>query len=215
MLLARRVVVAAFRSESEASLAQSVLRADGLDAEAMPRDPSLPRLCADVFSDGFDVAVDEDRAADAIALLQTLWPDEAAAGDVIRCPECGAGDYRVIPRLWIFAACAAVLLLLGTITGERDLFLLTAAIIGSLLLFLPPARCTRCGHRWRPPRRLPMEEEVPAVRCTRCGSDETEAIDRRRQNALTLIVNLLVPPLFLFWPAKPRRRCSVCGHEWR
>jgi hypothetical protein len=211
------VIVAAFRDEAEAVAALRALERDGIAASVLPRGSGLPRLCVDAFAGGFDVAVEDDHAARAIALLQALWPEERPQRRGTLCPRCGAGDPRRIPRLLLSLLTAALSVIAGVLTGERDLFLLMGGIVVALLVFTPPLHCRSCGHLWRAPY-APAEEEAVELAdpiCPRCASDAVERIDRRGERALTLIANLLVPPFFLFWPMKPRWRCAACKHEWR
>ena len=214
------VVIAAFRSPAEAAGARTALRAQGIAAEVVPRTDALERLCADVFQDGVDVVVPRGDAERAIVIVQAIWRDEnPGRGKVIeQCPECGSTAIRHLPRLRILLIGIPLLVVGGALTGERDLFLLMAAIVGFFVLLTPSTRCVTCGHRWQRERLPPeetIEQEPPDVACPRCGSTDTERIDRRRERALTLIVNLAIPPWFLFWPARPRRRCLTCGHAWR
>lgn len=143
------VVVAAFRSPQEASQARSFLQRENIAANMAPRQESLERLCADVFDDGFDVIVARDDAADAIALLQRVWPDDAIDAEVVaRCPACDSTDVWHIPRARIFVIAAIVLVGASLVFGQRDLFLLVIAIIGAALVLTPARRCRACGEHW-------------------------------------------------------------------
>ena len=214
------MVIAAFRSSVEAEGARAALSIEGIAARVVPRSDAFERLCADAFRDGVDVVVAREDAERAIAIVQSIWRDENQGGGrpVEQCPECGSTAIRHLPRLRILLVAIPLLLAGGALTGERDLFLLMAAIVGFFVLLTPSTRCVSCGHHWQR-ERLPPEETVerepPDVACPRCGSTDTERIDRRRERALTLIVNLAIPPWFLFWPVRPRRRCASCGHAWR
>lgn len=211
-----QVVVASFRSREESLRARRALESSGIAAEAGGRMEDRPRLAADLIADGFDVAVEAADADRAIALLHELWPDVRPERAAPRCPACGSPGVRRLMRLRIFAAAAVVLLAAGIAIGERDLMLLLAAILGLLLMMTPPLRCQACGESWRPDI-MPAAEEVESddAACPRCGSPDTGRIAHRREKALTLIVNLVVPPTFLVWPFLKRRRCAACGHEWR
>jgi DNA-directed RNA polymerase subunit RPC12/RpoP len=214
------VVIAAFRSSAEAEGARAALSIEGIAADVVPRTEELERLCADAFRDGVDVVVARIDAERAIVIVQSIWRDEnpGRGRPVEQCPECGSTAIRHLPRLRILLIGVPLLLAAGALTGQRDLFLLMTAIVCVFVLLTPSTRCAACGHRWQR-ERLPAEEtieqEAPDVACPRCGSTDTERIDRRRERALTLIVNLTIPPWFLFWPVRARRRCLACGHAWR
>jgi predicted RNA-binding Zn-ribbon protein involved in translation (DUF1610 family) len=210
------VVIAAFRSHAEAVRARDALEDEGIGARTSVRTDGIERRCAEAFEGGFDVIVDDQNADRSIALLQRIWPDETPLAAETRCPACGSGDIWYVPRVRLLLLAAAVLFVTGIVTDERDLFLLMIAIVAILLLFTPAARCRSCGEHWRGRRAPPSSEEIFVdVACPRCGSLATERIDRRREKATTLIVNMLVPPMWLFWPLKPRHRCGDCGHLWR
>jgi DNA-directed RNA polymerase subunit RPC12/RpoP len=214
------VVIAAFRQEIEAGAAQDALEREGIVSEAGPRDDELDRLCADVFNAGFDVVVDRDEAEDAIAVLRRHWPDVIDVTPIeppVVCPACSSPAVARLPRVRLFFLAAIVLLIAGVITGQRELFLLLIGIIGGLLAITPPLVCDACGERWRGRHRVLPENaiETTSIPCPRCGSLETETIDRRRNRALTLLVNWIIPPTLLVWPFLARRRCIDCGNEWR
>ena len=210
------VVIGAFRAPAEAGGARDAIRDAGISAEVVPRSDVLPRFCDDAFEGGFDVVVDRADAEAAIAILHRLWPDEMRARPVPACPACGSSDVARLPRLRLFLLATAILLVAGELTKQRQIFTLVIGIFAVLLLIAKPMRCRSCGERWRgsaPPADDPVEGP-PAI-CPRCGSDETEPIPRRRERAWTLLVNFVLPPLFLVWPLRPKRRCGACGHEWR
>lgn len=145
-----KVVIAAFREQPDAAGAQRALESAGIEGEVSPRSDELPRLCADAFPGGFDVAVSEADADAGIALLQRLWPDEQViAGDAVRCPMCGSADVFRLQRLWLFALAAAVFIVGGAIAALNEMFLLMVAIVGLLLAITPPWRCRSCKHAWR------------------------------------------------------------------
>lgn len=115
-----------------------------------PRQDAMERLCPDVFDGGFDVVVAASDAADAIALLQRIWPDESVL-DVeatAPCPACASADVMRIPRIRIFIVAAVALIGASLVFGERDLFLLVIAIVGAALVLTPSRRCRNCGERW-------------------------------------------------------------------
>jgi DNA-directed RNA polymerase subunit RPC12/RpoP len=214
------VVVAAFRSPSEAAVAGTALETAGIVTEVRPRSEELERRCADAFNEGFDVVVSAADADAAVEVLRDVWPDEVAIDIEVlpRCPECGSEDLVRVRRLRVFVIALVVLLPAGVLTGQRDLFLLLIGIIGALLVIAPNQRCLACGERSRgrgaPPGNAPPVEPRD-IACPRCGSMETGTIGRRREKALTLLVNFVVPPTLLVWPFLRRYRCSACGHEWR
>lgn len=211
------MVVAAFREWSEAGLAQQALSAQGIAAASHPQGNAFERLCADVFTGGVDVVVDRERAADAIAIIERLWPVPVEASTVERCEACSSTDLASLPRLRLFLWSATVLLVAGVALDLRDLFTLVAAIVGVILLLSPNRRCRACGERWTAPWRVAPENAVEAADrpCPKCNSLETQPIARRREKALTLLINVLMPPFFLIWPRLPRYRCADCGNEWR
>jgi hypothetical protein len=212
------VVIAAFKSVAEAHQARVALESAGVGAGVVPRDEALERRCADIFSDGFDVVVEASDADAAIAIVQDVWPDEFAADPPPeRCSECGSLEVTAIPRLRIFLLAALVLYVAGILVHERDLFLLSTGIVGVLLFMAPNRRCRNCGERWKGELRVAPENAVapPDVPCPRCASPDTEVIARRREKAMTLLVNIVVPPLLFVWPFLPKRRCTACGLEWR
>ncbi len=218
LLMTPLVVIAAFRSGAEAEQARRQLAGQGVAADVLPRNPNFERQCADLFDDGFDVVVAPEIADDAIAIVQGLWPDELPEGpQTEQCRDCGSNDVAALPRLRFFAIAALLLLIAGMILGERDLFALVIAIIGGILLVTPNRRCRTCGSRWNGQRAVAAEDAVapPEVTCPKCASRETEPIARRREKALTLLVNLVAPPLLFIWPFLPRRRCTACAHQWR
>lgn len=212
------VVIAAFRAASEAVAARGVLVREGFDAEVIRRSDDLPRRCDDVFDGGFDLIVEDRDTGGAIDVLQRLWPELATTGRVVeQCPVCGSAEVSTLPRLLIFVSSAVLLLAGGLLTGQRDLFFLLIAVMGALLLLTPGRRCRQCGERWRRwPEAAPESDvEPPEILCPRCGSGETAAISRRREKAITLLVNLAIPPTIVVWPFLKRWRCSACGNEWR
>lgn len=207
------VVVASFHSVAEERAARTALESEGIAAEA-GTDATL--------GDGWRcLSVAPAEAERALAVLRELWPAqegrvEEAAPE--QCPSCGSGEVRRVGRFRLFLLAALILLPLGALTNETALFALTLAIVGALLLFVPNRRCPACAERWQAPRRFVQEEravETPDVPCPRCGSSETFSIDRRRLKGITLLVNLILPPLVVLWPFLPRRRCGECGGEWR
>lgn len=213
-----RVAVAAFRSLTEARLAQATLSDRGIVASVQPRSDGYERLCVDVFDAGIDVLVDRDVATDAISIINELWPlDTAQLSDHESCNACASTDIATLPRLKLFLASATVLFLTGTALDLRDLFALVVAVVGVILLLAPNRRCRSCGERWTAPWRVAPENarEGTEVPCPACRSSQTESITRRREKALTLLVNVIMPPFFLVWPRLPRHRCTACGHEWR
>ena len=210
------VVIAAFRARVEAEAACDAIVGAGMAADVVPRTNELPRLADDLFEGGFDLIVDRADAAAALEVVRRLWPDEPRREHVVRCPACGSTSISRLRRLRIFLVVAVLLLILGEITSQRELFVLVIGIVAVLLLIAKPMRCRDCGERWRgepPPPDDPVE--APAVVCPRCGSEETGPISRRRERAWTLLVNYLLPPFVLVWPFQARRRCGSCGHEWR
>lgn len=146
----RPVVVAAFRSAEEASVARSFLIREKIAANMTPRQDALERLCPDMFDGGFDVIVAAADAANAIALLQRIWPDESAidAEVVEPCMACRSTNVMRVPRIGIFIGAAITLVMASLLFGQRDLFLLVVAIIGAALLLTPGRRCRSCGERW-------------------------------------------------------------------
>jgi hypothetical protein len=144
------VVVAAFRQADEASRARSFLEREDITANMMPRQDALERLCPDVFADGFDVVVARTDAADAIALLQRIWPDEPTIHSEVdaHCPNCGSTDVTRVPRIRIFIIAALALYAGGLVFHQRDLFVLVIAIVGASLMVIPRSRCRTCGERW-------------------------------------------------------------------
>lgn len=212
------VVIAAFRSPPDADAARGALQAEGIDADIRDRAEALPRLDAGAFLFGSYLLVDAGDADAAMRVLHRLWPDEPLpARDAPRCPACGSPAIARLPRLALFAAAVLVLFAIGELTGQRELFLLVMVIAGVLLAIAPGRRCRVCGERWRGGGGPPLADtpvEGAEVTCPNCGSDETEAIPRRREKALTLLVTLALPPLVLIWPFLPRLRCGICLHEW-
>jgi hypothetical protein len=210
------VVIGAFRAPVEAEAARDAIRGAGMSAEVVPRSDVLPRFCDDAFEGGLDVIVDRADADAAIAILHRLWPDESRARAVPTCPACGSNDVARLPRLRLFLVVTVLLLVVGELTKQRELFALVIGIFAVLFLIAKPMRCRSCGERWR--GKAPLADdpvEGPPAVCPRCGSDETEPIPRRRERAWTLLVNFVLPPLFLVWPFRPRRGCTACGYEWR
>jgi hypothetical protein len=209
------LVVASFRSPSEAHTALDALQNAGIEAALVPQPGSFIGVVA--------AEADADRA---VALLDEIWPDvpspvERQPIEIERCPECGSDDFLRIRRLPFFIIFSTATLAAGYAVGQRDLFALLVAIIGVVLLIGPNRRCLVCGERWRqwstagPPPPPPPEVEPPDVPCPRCGSSETGPIDRRRMKALTMLINFILPPLLFVWPFLPKRKCDSCGHEWR
>ncbi|HEU4521870.1 MAG TPA: hypothetical protein VFT12_07700 [Thermoanaerobaculia bacterium] len=208
------MVIAWFRSPGEAQIARARLEAEGIAATL-------------ASGNGYGIAVAADDVERALAILESIWPDESPAPerpaiDIERCPECGSGDLLRIRRLPFFIISTTLLLLAGHAVGQLDLFAILIAVIAGLLFFGPNRRCLSCNERWRssvapppPPVRSEIAVEPPDVECPRCGSRETGPIDRRRMKAWTLLVNFVLPPLLLLWPFMPRRKCEECGHEWR
>ncbi len=144
------VVIAAFRSRDEAIAARDALQQEGIAADAAPRSDGIERMCADAFDLGFDVIVSAADAERAIGVLRRLWPDDAAeAKREERCSACGSTDVARVPRLRIFVVVALMMIVGSILFGERELFLLLAAIVGGLLLLTPRQRCRACGERWR------------------------------------------------------------------
>lgn len=143
------VVIAAFRSAEEASRARSFLVAQKIAANMVPRQDALERLCPDVFDGGFDVIVDSADAANAIALLQRVWPDDSVIDvqAIAPCPACGSTDILRVPRIRIFLIATFTLVGASLMFGQRDLFLLVIGIIGAALLLTPARRCRSCGFR--------------------------------------------------------------------
>jgi hypothetical protein len=213
------VVVAAFKVHSEAAFTCAALAREDIAAEVGERTDALPRLCVDAFDGGFDVIVESVGAQAAIGVIQHLWPEEPRALPFVeRCPACDASEISRLPRLRLFVLAAALLVVIGAIVGERDLFLLVIGIVAVLLLIAPGRLCRACGERWRGGGGPPAAEgavETPEAPCPRCGSEESETIPRRREKALTLLVAYALPPTVLVWPWLPRRRCTACQHEWR
>ena len=144
-----KVVIAAFREQPDAVGAQRALDSAGIAGEVRARSDELPRLCADAFPGGFDVAVSEADADAGIALLQRLWPDDPVIHDEKRCPMCGSADVFRLQRLWLFALASAVFIIGGAIADLNELFLLMVAVVGLLLAITPPWRCRSCKHSWR------------------------------------------------------------------
>lgn len=147
------MVIAAFRAVAEAHQARAALESSGIGANVVARDESLERLCADVFDDGFDVVVDEDDADPAIALVQTMWHENAI--DIAKsasCPECGSLSVATIPRLWIFVIGAVVLYVTGLLVDQIELFSVVIGVVALVLLITPNRRCRECGARWANPR---------------------------------------------------------------
>jgi RNA polymerase subunit RPABC4/transcription elongation factor Spt4 len=215
----RPVVIAAFRSHAEALAARGALETEGISAAITTPDPAIPRLCAGAFRGGYDILVSDSDAADGVAVVQRLFPDEREAPlPIEQCPACGSTEITTLPRLLIFLITAPLLVIAGAFTGERDLFLLVIGIFGALLLFAPGRRCRVCGERWYAPwpRRAPENAIEPeAAICPHCGSEETERIGRRREKAITLLVNMIIPPTIVVWPMLKKWRCARCGKEWR
>jgi Zn finger protein HypA/HybF involved in hydrogenase expression len=215
------VVVAAFRLRDEAHAAQAALSGEGVAAEVISYDETIERRCAGAFPDGFDIVVPASQEEPAVSLLQHFWVDgsvEEREPVYARCPHCGSLEVTRLLRLRIFAVAAVVLLLGGAITGEGNLFLLMIGIVGALLLLMDESRCRACGERWKggnDPVAPERAREVPDVLCPRCGSPDTLPIVRRREKAVTLLVNMVVPPLLFVWPFLPRHRCNACANEWR
>jgi DNA-directed RNA polymerase subunit RPC12/RpoP len=206
------LVVASFRSPSEAETALAALHNAGIEAMLVPQPGEFLGV----------VAAEED-ADRAVEVLDRLWPDVPAEKPVIeieRCRECGSTDILKIRRLPFFIIFSVVMLTAGYAAGQIDLFALLIVIIGGVLVIGPNRRCLTCGERWRdwssaPPPPPPSEVEPPDVACPRCGSTETGPIDRRRMKALTMLINFVLPPLLFVWPFLPKRKCDSCGHEWR
>jgi hypothetical protein len=220
IIAASPVVIAAFRSAAEAHQARVALERAGVEADVISRNPALERMCDDVFEDGFDVIVGRSDAPAAIAVVQGIWPDEAeASAPIEQCAECGSAEVTAIPRVRIFILAAIVLYAIGVAVGERDMFVLSAGIVGVLLFMAPNRRCRNCGERWTGERRVAPEDAIDVapveVPCPRCGSNETDVIPRRREKAMTMLVNIIVPPLLFVWPFLAKRRCASCGLEWR
>jgi hypothetical protein len=212
------VVIAAFRSDAEADAARRMLAEEGVAADVFPRSASFERRCDDAFDDGFDVVVEPDRADAAIAIVQSLFPEPAALAQPPEiCRDCGSQNIARLHRVRWFVAAAVVLLTIGVLIQERELFTLVVAIIGGILLLSPNRRCRSCGARWTAEHRVAPENAVapPEVSCPKCESVETEPMTRRKEKALTLLVNLIAPPLLFVWPFLSKRRCATCGHEWR
>ena len=206
------VVIASFRSPAEERLARGALAEEGIEVVAGD-DATLGGGWRCLST----APADAERA---LAVLRALWPDEEARVEQAlpeRCLECGSPEVRHVRRVWPFLVAALLLLPAGALTGEPALFGLTLAIVGGILLVVPNRRCAACGERWQARRRFVQEEravETPGVPCPRCGSAETVAIARRREHAITLLVNLVLPPLVVLWPFLPKRRCEECGKEW-
>lgn len=206
------VVIASFRQEAEARTAREALSAAAIESV----------VGDDVAVGGrwIGVAVHEADAGRALGVLEEIWGDEAARAPLQiatrSCPDCGSGDVRNFPRVRILAAATLLLLTAGALTGQQTLFLLTLAIVAATVLAAPNRRCAQCGERWREGATAVEEDavETPDVPCPGCGSSETSRIDRRRESAITLLVNLALPPLVVLWPFLHRRRCSDCRHEW-
>jgi hypothetical protein len=214
-----KVVVAAFKSPVEARAAVAALEDAQITADLTARDHTLERLCVDAFDSGYDVIVDRAEAATAIAVLQRLWPQDALTiAPPERCPACGSTAVSRLPRIRLFLIATAILVVVGSIAGERDLFLLLIVIVGALVLLAPGRRCNACNERWRGEPDPPAAEnarENPAASCPKCGSEETQTLSRRREKAITLLVNFAIPPTVFFWPFRARQRCLSCGNEWR
>ena len=149
VLVNEPVVVAAFRSWDEAVAAQRALQGEGIAGEVGPRVDGIERMCADAFDEGIDVVVSGADAERAIAVLRKLWPDEAEPDLEERCPACRSNDIARLPRLRIFVIIALLLVVGSIFFGQRNLFLLLAAIVGGLLLLTPHRSCRRCGEKWR------------------------------------------------------------------
>lgn len=168
-------------------------------------------------------AADADRA---LQVLEGIWPDEPAPEEpkvfeVTRCAECGSSDVVRIRRLPAFIILTTLLLVVGHVVGQIELFGILIAIVAGIFFFGPNRRCASCGELWRswkspssaPPPDVPVE--APVVACPRCRSPETFPIDRRNMKAWTLLVNFTLPPLLFLWPFLARRKCEECGHEFR
>lgn len=218
---ADEVVVASFRSSDEVRLAIDALQGAGIAARPAADYARwiAARDATPMVGTGVLVAAADAEAARA--MLETIWPPapraRASDPEIERCPACGAASSFAFPRLRVFVVAALVTIALGFVTDEMRLFMLTLGAIAAALLITPNRRCTSCGERWRgkrPPQVVEEGVEPPDVPCPRCGSTETFRIDRRRLRAVTLIVNLVVPPFFVFWPLLPKRRCERCDHEW-
>ena len=214
------MVVASFRSAAEARVALSAVEAAGIRA-TLVNEPTL----------GAGVVVAAEDVDRAVEVLRGLWPEgdsetdpaaEAPVVEIEQCPDCGSTDLIRIRRLPFFILFSTVMLAIGYLAGQRDLFLLLIAVVAVMLFIGPNRACLRCGERWRswtsppPPQRLPeAATELPDVACPRCGAPETARIDRRRMKAMTLLVHFVLPPLLLLWPWMPIRKCEECGHEFR
>lgn len=215
------VVVAWFRSREEGVLALRMLLDSGFAARLtddrehdLPAPDGLPLV-------GVALMVTAGEAEDARRMIAALWPVAepkliAAAPDD-RCPGCGSSESSRLPRLHLFLAALVLATIAGFISGQMRLFMLTVAVVAVALLLTPDRRCVSCGERWRSSREAPEENatEVPDIACPRCSSTDTHRIDNRRRNGLTLIVNLILPPLLLVWPFLPKWRCDDCENEWR
>lgn len=206
------VVVASFRQAQEAEMARATLAAQGI-AAVVGRD-------AAAGGPWIGIAVQDAHAEQALEVLEGIWGTEAARAPesiaLERCPDCGSESVARLPRLRLLALAALLLIGAGALTGQQTLFLLTLAIVAAVILAAPNRRCRNCGERWSAAHAVAAENavETPEVACPRCGSQETSRIDRRRENAITLLVNLAVPPLVVLWPFLPRRRCAACQHQW-
>jgi hypothetical protein len=144
------VVVAAFRLAEEASRARSFLLQEKIAANMTPRQEGIERLCPDLFDGGFDVLVSRENAADAIALLQRIWP-EARANDapiIERCPACGSTDVGRVRKIRILIIATIALLAGSFMFGEKELFLLAIGIVAAAVVLTPGRHCRACDERW-------------------------------------------------------------------
>ena len=106
------LVVASFRSPSEAESALSALQNAGIEAVLVPQPGSFIGV----------VAAEED-ADRAVEVLDALWPEvppEKPVIEVERCPECRSTDILRIRRLPFFIVFSTLMFGAGYAAGEFD-----------------------------------------------------------------------------------------------
>jgi ribosomal protein L37AE/L43A len=139
------VTIAKYRKSGDAERVRAALAAEGIAAAI----------------DGEHLLVDAADVERADAVLNRMYDvehaervtpsDTEARPDPRECPNCGSRAIRRVPRLAIFAAAAAIVVVASYVWTESMTESALLAILSLAVLFLifERWRCDDCGSTWR------------------------------------------------------------------
>ena len=142
------VVIAKYRKPGDAARVRDALAAEGIEATLDGENP-ISLLVAEGDVERADAVL--NRIYDVEHAERVTPSDTEPRRDPRECPACGSREIRRVPRLAIFIAAAAIVVVASYVWTESFTESAILAILSLAVMFLifERWRCDECGATWR------------------------------------------------------------------